>query len=168
MQIVSVRRLIQDSCIPLVRLATVSSIPASSTKRWTFSIIESFGMPQPAVALSITNTMNPHLFFHHPYRSCSPATSSSTFSTWRRSRCHRTRAGDQVSRLERKNEEDMRRAARTAPGTSAQHAEEEVQPRRAGPDRPLGGKLPNEGNILRSPSVAYFSKFIIKKCIKNS
>ena len=51
-------------------------------------------------------------------------------------------------RLERKNEEDMRRAARTAPGTSAQHAEEEVQPRRAGPDRPLGGKLPNKGNIL--------------------
>jgi len=56
----------------------------------------------------------------------------------------------------------MRRAARTAPGISAQHAEEEVQPRRAGPDRPLGGKLPNKGNILRSPSVAYFSKFIIK------
>ena len=35
------------------------------------------GMPQLAAALSITNMMNPHLFFLHPYESCSPATSSS-------------------------------------------------------------------------------------------
>ena len=47
-------------------------------------------MPQPAAALSITNMMNPHLFFLlHPYGSCSPATSSSASSTWRRSRCYR-------------------------------------------------------------------------------
>ena len=38
--------------------------------------------------------MNPHLFFLlHPYRSCSPATFSSTSSTWRRSRCHKTSRG---------------------------------------------------------------------------
>ena len=88
-------------------------------------------MPRLAAALSITNTMNPHLFFHHPYRSCSPATSSSTISTWR-SRCHRTRAGDQEYRLKRKKKEDRRKAARKrrAAGTSLQHAKEEVQPRR--------------------------------------
>ena len=37
-----------------------------------------------------------HIFFFlHPYRSCSSATFSSTFSTWGRRSCHRTRAGDQ-------------------------------------------------------------------------
>ena len=51
------------------------------------------GCRNPAAALSITNMMNPHLFFLHPYRSCSPETSSSTSSTWRRSRCHKTSRG---------------------------------------------------------------------------
>ena len=54
-----------------------------------------------------------HIFFFlHPYRSCSPATSSSTSSTWGRRFCHRTRAGDQEG---------------WAGGT--QHGEEELQPR---------------------------------------
>ena len=90
---------------------------------------ESFGMPQPAAALSITNMMNPHLFFH-PYGSCSPASSSSTSSTWGRRPCHRTRAGDQNRHAgkeggQREGRGEESSCARTAPGTSAQHAEKD-------------------------------------------
>ena len=90
---------------------------------------ESFGMPRLAAALSITNTMNPHLFFFlHPYRSCSPATFSSTFSTCGRSGCNRTsRRSGKAGWRGRRRRTGGRPWGRGGPrrkrqGPSAQHA----------------------------------------------
>ena len=106
---------------------------------------ESLGMPQPAVALSITNTMNPHFFLLHPYGSCSEATSLTSFDLLnleeeslllnqsgrtglggrRRGSGGRPRRNAAETRLATRK----RQAAGTAPGTSAQHAEVDQQTR---------------------------------------
>ena len=116
---------------------------------WRFLRKESqLGMPQPAAALSTTNMMNPHLFFSSSlFVSCSSATFSSTFSTWRRSRCHKTSRGSGRARAAEEEEggqqeghnlceEDVGRVkvgrGGDAPGISALHTEKEVQPRRIG------------------------------------
>jgi len=45
------------------------------------------------------------------FLSCSPGTSSSTISTWRRSRCHGRRAGDQEGRAGEEEEGGQERKA---------------------------------------------------------
>ena len=129
-------------------------------------------MPQPAAALSITNMMNPHLFFLHPCRSCSPATSLFDLLNLEEESLPQNQQRVRKERLERNKEarrkavEKMltarKKAAGTAPGISAQLAEREVQPRdRAGLAKALLNRRRATKAFFRSsPSVvSYFSEF---------
>ena len=91
-------------------------------------------MPQLAAALSITNMMNPNLFFSPSLSKLLTGDFLVDLLNLEEESLPQNLHGIRKDRLKRK-----RRAAGTAPGTSAQHAKEEVrqevQPGRSDLDR---------------------------------
>ena len=98
-------------------------------------------MPQPAAALSITNMMNPHLFFfffisvetaHRRLPRVRPPELGggvAATESVRKNKLGRKKKGVRRNAAETRLATRKRQAAGTAPGTSAQHAEVDQQTR---------------------------------------